>query len=279
MAEQTVPGAGRQQSAPHLLIEPSYTAPDGSTYVHKDYVQALHAWTVEQHIPPIHQTERFGDVESWAAYLALYSVPEESLLTWSEGGLKAVLDYHQQDTTPGRCQWLAEHPFERSHQWRQWSRIADGTAKSQKAVLEALEDLSEDIVAPDAAQLLTVLRTLRATSMASADTELKPDGSTHVVWTKSNAVKAAELDLPPEFQIAVPVLKGHTAPTEDGKLTPVLYRLAVRVRVNVDDQAHLSIRLTMPGAERVLEAVYADRVAAAAVLLGDERRLLRATDR
>jgi hypothetical protein len=43
----------------------------------------------------------------------------------------------------------------------------------------------------------------------------------------------------------------------------------------VDANAHLSLRLAMPQAERVLEEVYAERVAIAKELLGDSSVLLR----
>ena len=128
---------------------------------------------------------------------------------------------------------------------------------------------------PDAATLVGILRTLRATVNATAQTDLNADGSTHVEFTKSSIINAGRAILPPEIKIGVPVLKGHTE-EKDGKRVPVVYRLPVRVRVSVDDQAHLAFRLTMPTAERVLESVYADRVDAAKMLLGAGGTLLRA---
>jgi uncharacterized protein YfdQ (DUF2303 family) len=248
-------------------------------YVHKDLVQVVDPFLVEQHIGPIKRTERFGDVESWVSYVQAYSPHDAEveadglLLTWSEAGLAAVLDYHSVDE-PGRCQWQAIHPFERSVQWRAWLALADGKPKPHRQALEALEDLAPDIVQPDAATLAGILRQLRASSAASADTELRPDGTTRVSFTRNTSVKsgAGELDLPAEFQIAIPILKGHS----DEKGAPVLYRLGVRLRVGVDDSAHLALRFSIPSAERALEDVFRDRVEHARTLLGDGYALLRA---
>lgn len=263
-----------------LTIQPTVTDHEtGAVYVHQDYVRDIPNWEVVEHIAPISTTEKLGDIDSWAAYVERFAGGDVDvsapLLTWSERGLTAIIDYHHADGTPQRCAWIARHDFVKSHQWNVWTMLANGQGRGQKLVLEALEDNQADIVDPSPAQLLAVLRTLRATSSATADTELLADGSTKVVWQKQTGVKSAEIELPPEFRIAIPVLKGHNEPTEEGKNRPVVYSMAVRIRASVDDQAKLSLRLSIPDSERVLEAVFADRVAAAQALLGADRRLYR----
>lgn len=266
-----------QQTAPRLTIAPSYTDPaTGAVYVHRDLELAINPWDVESHVGPIKRLEHFGDVESWAAYVRRFAAEGTALLTWSELGLRAVLDYHRSGAEPGRCQWTAAHPFQRSDQWQAWASLADGRRLVQRTLIESLEDLAPAIVTPDAATLMGILGKLRATSNATAETELRPDGTTRVAFTKNNAVEAGEVDLPSEIVIAIPVLKGHTQAGEDGRRIPVLYRLSVRLRVSVDDSAHLAFRLSIPGAERALEAVYADRVQLAESLLEDGQELLRA---
>lgn len=256
------------QTAPRLTIAPAYTAPDGSVYVHQDLARVTEAWAVEGHIAPINRTEKFGDVESWAAYVSEFGGKGENvLLTWSERGLHAVMDYHHTDGTPARCTWVATHPFEHTPQWRAWRALADGRARSQKDALESLEDLAEDIVEPEAAAVVGILRSLRATVNATADTELRADGTTSVNFSRNSTVNAGKLELPPTIAIAVPVLKGHE----------VRDKATVRMRVSVDDQAKLTIRFSMPDADRVLERVYADRVKKAAELVGDAHTLLRST--
>ncbi len=272
---EPTPAGTNRNTAPLLAIDATYRDPStDALYIHQDLMQVRAAWETEAHIAPFSGKESFGDVESFVGFVERFGGDPAPFLTWSERGLRAVLDYGTFDN-PGRRGVIAQHDFARSLQWLHWERLATGQAIGQQRLIEALEDYAEDIVAPDAAALLAVLRTLRATASATADTELLADGSTKVVWQKQTGVRSAEIELPSEFQIAVPVLKGHVAPTSDGKLAPVLYSLPVRLRVSVDEQAHLAFRLSMPTAERTLEAVFEDRVAAAQVLLGADHRLYR----
>lgn len=280
MPPMTDPADARssQNTAPRLMIEAAYTAPDGSVYVHQDLVKAVEPWAVEMHIAPVRAAERFGDVPSWAEYVTRFSAPTPylPLLTWSETGLRAVLDYHASDASTGRCQWTAVHPFQRSDQWAAWARLADGQPRTQKQAIESLEDLAEDIKEPTAADLVGILRKLRASVNASAETELQPDGSTSVSFKKDSKVQSGAVSLPAQIAIQIPVLKGHTE-SQDGKIMPVLYRLSVRVRPSIDDAARLTLRFSMPTAERVMEAVYLDRVEAARLALGKDFSILRAT--
>ena len=267
----------RTQTAPHLTL--AYVWKDdktGETWVHKDMIKVADVWAEEDHIPPMVATERFGDVESWATYVLNYGRPESTFATWNSQGLRAVLDYPISAECVDRCQWWALHPFTPSIQWRAWLALANGQPVPQRLVVERLEDLAEDIREPDAAEVTGLLRSLRANVNTKADTELRADGSTSVSFQRDTAVKAgvASVELPRCLTIAIPVLKGHIGP--DGR--PVLYRLEVRLRVSVDESAHLAFRLSIPNADRVLEDVYAERVKLAAELLGAEHRLLRAAD-
>lgn len=248
----------------------------GALWVHKDLVQVKQAWDDETHVGPPAAHESFGDVESFASYVKRFAGAGElaPLLTWNSQGLHAVLDYHTDQTAAGRLQWISNHPFDRSPEWKAWMALADGHAKGQREAIEALEDRGAEIVEPTPAELMNLLRTLRVTVNKSAQTELRPDGSTSVQWMddKNIAARGGTTDLPSEFTIAIPVLKGHV--DNDGK--PVVYALKVRLRATVNDQARLALRFTIPSAERALESVFADRVAAARAALGDQFEILRA---
>lgn len=273
---------GRASTAPRLAIAPSYRDPHtGALYVHADLVEVQEPWAEESHVPPIKAAEKFGDVESWVAYVQRFGAPGDvdgttylPHLTWSASGLKAILDYHGADLVAGRCQWVATCPFVLSPEWRAWTAFASGQPWPHKAAVEKLEDLAPDIVDPPAADLAALLRSLRATVNATAQTDLRADGTATVAFSTDKRVNLPGLDLPPEFAVAIRALVGHV--DDDGR--PVLYRLPVKVRVSVDDQARLAFRFGVPTAERVLEDVYADRVARAKALLGDGFALLRAAD-
>jgi hypothetical protein len=278
-----------EHTAPLLAIAPYYKDPQTSAlYVHEDLKLQQGPWAEEAHIKPPRADERIGDIESWTAYVQRYSSADRApLLTWNGKGLRAILDYHVSDEAPGRCQWVAVHPFVTSAAWDAWMKLANGQPISQRAAIERLEDLAPDITDPSPTDLTNLLRTLRASVNAKADTELRADGTTKVSFSKDQTVKSGSaegsVDLPPEFRIGIQVLKGHVETVRDEKtaeerLVPVVYALAVRLRVTVDDNAHLAFRFSIPLAERTLEYVYADRVAAAKKILGDSYELLRAAD-
>jgi hypothetical protein len=252
-----------------VIVAATYKDPQtGALYVHSDLVKAAEPWADETHIPPPKADEKFGDVESWAEYVKAFAVTDNApFLTWSSQGLRAVLDYHEGIDSPGRLQWTAAHPFQRSPEWEHWRDVVAQSPWGHKRAVERLEDLSEDITEPVPSELMNLLRNLRTTVNANAQTELLPDGTTRVGFVQDKAVRSiSDVALPPEIHIAIPILKGHD----------VRYKLAVRLRASVDDQAHLTLRFSIPNAERVLEAVYADQVAMAKTLLGMGYLLLRA---
>lgn len=267
------------QAAPRLTLQASVKDATGAEWVHQDYQRVSEPWAVEAHVGPIKATEKLGDIESWAAYVLRFAGSDvhAPLLTWSENGLKAVLDYHTGEGDAGRAQWIAEHPFQKTVQWVRWSRIADGHGKSQSELLEFFEDNAADIVAPTAAEVARTLRTLRATVNVTGETTLEEDGSTSISYAKTAGVKAAgELKLPPSIAISIPLLKGHTV-EENERTVPVHYSLEVKLRVSVGGDNKPVFRLTIPRAEQSFEDVYADRVAKARDLLGDGFALYRAT--
>lgn len=239
-------------------VTPFYSAPDGSVFVHKD---------LAHHVAPFKLTEHFGDLESWVSYIKGYAVEVARLLTWNADGFRAQLDYQTERQPSGT--WEVDFPFVATPQWLAWQHFATGHAVAHKAAVEFLEDHSPDIIEPDAAGLLALLRTLRGNVNTTAATELRPDGTSHITFERNQRVTAGgEVDLPSEFTIGLPIFVGD----------PEAWKLVVRVRVNVSTESKLEFRFSMPQAEQVLETVYAERVAKARELLGEDFPLLRAAD-
>ena len=257
------------QPGPTALIQATYTDPEtGAVYIHRDLRDSEPAREINL---------AFGDVESFVSYVRRFG-NSQTLLVWNEAGMEAIFD-HGDAVKIGRQAWRARQPFTRSDQWGEWTKnLVSGRAVSQRAAVEFLEDNGEDIVSPAGTDMATILRSLRVSVNAKAETDLHPDGTSSVSFSRETAVKAGpnsvEVELPSHISIAIPVLKGHT----DAAGKPVVYRFDVLLRASVDEGGHLALRFSIPGVELVLEAVFAERVAAAKVLLGSDYELLRGAD-
>lgn len=265
----TKPGTPVVPNTPAVVIAPAWVDPiSGATYVHADLEQGQREWANSEYIPPQRTHEQLGSAESWATYIKKFHGDDlGTLLTWGPCGFKAILDYHISMDDPGRCQWIAEMKFEFSNEWIQWRSMRENSPWPHKKAIERLEDLSEDITEPSPADLMNLIRNLRSTVNATAQTELLVDGTTRVGFTQEKAVKGiSDVALPSEFTIAIPVLRG----------SDVRYKIAVKLRANVDDQAHLALRFSIPSSERILDAVYKDELKIAETVLGKGYTILRA---
>lgn len=260
-----------------LIVEPHVKTNDGAEFVHKDLVKVVDEWAVEDH-QRLTTAERLGDVQSWARYVQIHGAASEPFLTWNAKGLHAVLDY------PETKRWTADYPFELTVEFRRWSGLATGAAIDLQKAVEFLEDNTPDIHEPDAASLLDLLRVLKANYTANTTVELRPDGTSKLAFSRDTRVSGpSDAELPNEITVAIPVLKGHVEQETDVDAgifagQPVRYKLVLKVRASADSNAKLSLRFNMPVMERVLEQVYAERVAAATTELGEGFVLLRAAD-
>lgn len=255
-------------AAPHLNLAPFWKDEEtGAVYVHQDLAQVTAPFENEGHTGPVELIEHLGDVQSWCEYVTTFDVDGSTLCSWSENGLRAILDY------PDRRTWSAMHMFKRTPEFNAWASIATGSPIEHRKAVEFLEDHAPEIQEPDQGSLLELIRSLRGTVNASAETDLRQDGTSSVRFSKdSRVVAGGDLTLPPEITIAIPVIRGHIG--ADG--LPVRFKLVVKLRASVGADAHLALRLTMPWAEVVLEQVYAELVASAKAQLGEKFTILRA---
>lgn len=262
-------------TAPLLAVEATYLDPvTGALYVHEDLRQVRGDWDREAHISPFAASERFGDVASWTEFVTRYSVASPPLLTWNTTKLRAVLDFGTMDA-PGRGAVTAEHPFQTTRQFLSWTQLADNRARTQKALIEALEERRTDIRQPDAATIVGLLRALKVSVNLQAESSMDEHGNTTLKYSRDTS---SPLKLPPAMTIGIPILKGHTAEDKSGKVGPVIYELDVLIRVDQEgdgDKARVMFRLTIPNAEQALEDAVMDRVATAKALLGEELTILR----
>ena len=279
---QTTPASpDSDHTAPKLVVEPTYTAPDGSVYVHRDLLKVVEPWATEQHIGPAVAHERFGDIESFVGYITRFQtgeVPDSGpFITWNERGIKAVLDYHEHtgNDGAGRCQWVAEYPFVFAPEWAAWAGIANGRSVTQRELVEFIEEHRADVTIPNSADLLDLLRNLRGNVQATAQAELRPNGTTDISFAQTKTVEgvAKKVEVPSQINVGLPVLKGHVS--DEGR--PVRYQLDVPLRVNISDDGKLAFHLHISNVERILEDVFGERVSQARELLGDGWAVWRAT--
>lgn len=273
MNEDTIPSVASRTER-RAQIAPSVTDPTtGARYVHKDLVEVAKPWAEREHIPPVKIEEKFGDAPSWARYVERFGSPTRTNITWNSQGIKAVLDYHAADGTPGRCQWVASLPYEITPEFKAWQKIGDGKPVAHSAAIEALEDHQADIQTPDATTLLNILRAMRANVKAEAQTELRPDGTASVSFSSDRTVASkGTVEIPPVFVIQIPVLKGMLNTQEN----PLKYALSVRVRADVAADAKLALRFLLQDPERVLEAVCKEQAFKAGQSLAGGHTILRA---
>lgn len=294
---ETIPGGDVFQPdsdrAAYVNVAASHKdAVTGATWVHKDLVQVQDAWAEEAHIGPVEELVQVGDIESFAGYVQKYSglEPQEdgtqgddraTLITWNGARLMAVLDYHT--STPGRCQWRVEHRFARSREWLAWTGLC-ASAVTQAQAVDKLEDLADGIIEPASADLMTIVRGLRANVKREAVSEFLENGDTKFSFKAETSVNSTArgadmttVTLPSQIRIRIPVLAGHMT-EQDTKQVPVVYDLDVKVRSAVDGDGHVTLRFSMPQAEKVLETVIAERVAAAKAALGAAFTVYRAAE-
>jgi hypothetical protein len=254
--------------------EPFAIGPNGEVFVHERY--KVHNAGHDDHMGPINTELEFGDVASWAAYVLRYGSNDLArlLLRWSEGGLFATFDHHTDasgagdhidtSTRAGRDSWLARYPFVRTHELDTWEQFANGLPVSQSEAVEFLDTYAAHIQSPAAADLVALLRTLRASANHRAVTTIKPEGGTRIEFLSDQHLTAGPdamaADLPSEFTIGIPLLAGHSK----------LYALRVRVRAVVgSSNAALALRFTLPNLEASIEHAYGELVELAREALGD----------
>lgn len=286
MAGENTAPAGKQDQAvaaiaPHLVVTPFYEDKEtGELYVHGDLVRVREAWEKEAHVGPIAVTEKFGDVKSWAYYVLRFrQAPPPPYLTWNNAGLKAVLDYHNSDGTPGRSLWWAFHGFKLTKEFTDWRNFAGGQELNQVKAVEFLESHQDHITTPASADILKVVSDLRGSFKAEMVAEVLPNGGTKLMAKQDRTVIT---QLPTELLITVPVLVGQTENYENDagetKGRPVAWDLKIRVRAVVSNEGVASLRFILQDTERLLETIFQEQVAVAEEHLGGVFTILRAAD-
>lgn len=179
-----------------------YLVPDGDggkTLVDTDeyldiprqYLQYNHEFdTVDSFLNFVHSANEEDEAQIWA-----HLNSERSGMS-----IKAVIDPH---TYERRRASLA---FTETARWREWKNINE-RFMSQATFADFIESHAEDITSPDAATMLEIAQSIRATIGTNVEKGIRLDnGQTQFVYKEDiegKAGRAGQLEIPDELKIAI----------------------------------------------------------------------------
>lgn len=199
--------------------EPFAMVPDGHT------LQSL-----EQYLDTpvrINEITSFDAVNGFCDYIKKFK-GENTVLFASERKVTAIFDYHIKDLASW-CKHRAIYKLQRTPEWSKWEDQNQRDMR-QRGFLNFLEDVNHTIMQPSGAEILTLIRALRATVRSEQVQIVDEDGQgTEVEFKRKAEVKAANnVHLPREITVRlVPYLDVQT-----------YYDVQVRLDVSVDEESN-----------------------------------------
>lgn len=161
-------------------------------------------------------TAKVLDAQSFCDYYTLFHDDHSRVFAdETQNKIVAVLDYHEVQLEGGGAgpRWGSHRldlTMRPSKEWLIW-KAADGKKQSQMEFAEFIEDNTPDIIAPPAAAMLEVARDLSAKTDVDFGSAVRmQDGSVRFRYSESvkATVGAGNIDVPEQFDIAVPIYIG-----------------------------------------------------------------------
>jgi len=194
----------------------TYEAEDGATHI---MVPAGYKFDrippFEKKITRIRQAVTLHDLESYINYVNQFKTPAARI--FAEAGFQAsggkayalaVLDYHQDATTPGHSAHTAMFVPRYSEAWTFWSRFNGGSnaVLKQAEFAELIEERRFDINDPAAASLLDVVRTLKMKKDVDYDSlTYQSNGGVVLNYSEKVSAQGKSGTLPEKLTIGMPV--------------------------------------------------------------------------
>lgn len=166
----------------------------------------------------------------------------------------AVLDAHAADT-PGFGEHRLHLQLRRTKAWEEWTSL-DGKLVDQDRFANFLEDHLPNLVEPDAATMLEIAQSIKATTKAEFQSSSRLQSGerkfAYVEDTKASAGAKGDLAIPEVFKIAVPPFEGADA-----------YSMTARFKYRLE-HSNLTLGFKLEQPEERAKAAFADVLAAIA---------------
>lgn len=193
------------------------------------------------------------DATSFLTYYAKHHDDASEVYSDVEAlSVTAVLDAHSADE-PGFGEHRLHLQLRRTKAWEEWLNL-DNKLVSQDTFANFLEDHLPDLVEPDAATMLEIAQSIKASTKAEFQSSSRLQSGerkfAYVENTTASAGSKGEIQIPETFAIAVPPFEGADA-----------YRMTARFKYRIDrGQLALGFKLEQP--EERAKAAFADVLAA-----------------
>lgn len=189
-------------------------------------------------------TLHYGDVDSFCRAVADHAGDNTRLYAdMAKPEFRAVFNDHGQ-VDAGWRDHVAVYACPLSVEWRTWL-ASNKKAMTQEAFAQFIEDNAPDCVAPDAATMIEISRTLEAKKKVSFASAIRLSNGEHVLSYEeeiSGTAAKGKLTVPDVFSIGIAVLEGGPR-----------YALNARLRYRIADKGVLSLWYDLERPHKVIE--------------------------
>lgn len=170
----------------------------------------------------------FSTVGSFLDYIDNHGLNQAAVfITAATGEMIAFIDYHDRDNhpQPNWCQHRARFALTTDPRWKLW-KAKDRVWMTQADFAEFIEDAAEDFVKPEAARLLEIVNTFKATkNLAFKSAQNLTNGEVNLQYAEdiqAGGGATGRVALPEIFEIGIRLFDGLDA-----------YKLKARFRYRV----------------------------------------------
>ena len=205
----------------------------------------------------------FTRAQSFTEYVNEQKTADSRLYVTGPTQLQAILNHHGADK-PGWKDHVAMFNLTQTPEWVLW-KSKNMQAMSQRDFAQFIEDNRDDIAKPTGAELLDMIRTVRASQNLEITGEIDEKGDTKaqgfVVAMKTKTGTKQELELPSEFELRIAPYEGDASIIVKARLRLELCapRLTLRyelVRVQQTERESLENIVASVADEIEMEAWY-----------------------